>query len=107
MARKQKLTREDLENLYKLRDMIRGLTTEELTVFAYVWDNISVGEILFERDLYRIYKVQKPILVARSLREKGLIERGEGCYNLARWLRPLRKKITSFNDLRLVIDKLP
>ncbi len=105
--KKAKLTKEDLETLYKLREMITNLSSEELTVFSYVWDNISVGEILFERDLYRIHRVQKPILVARRLREKGLIERGEGCYNLARWLRPLRKKIQSFNDLRTLIDKLP
>jgi len=106
LTRRTKLTREDLRILYKLREMIISLTGEELTVFAYVWDNISVGEILFERDLYRIHRVQKPILVARRLREKGLIERGEGCYNLARWLRPLRKKIQSFSDLRLIIDNL-
>jgi len=106
-VKKAKLTKEDLETLYKLREMITNLSSEELTVFSYVWDNISVGEILFERDLYRIHRVQKPILVARRLREKGLIERGEGCYNLARWLRPLRKKIQSFNDLRTLIDKLP
>ncbi len=105
--KKAKLTKEDLETLYKLREMITNLSSEELTVFSYVWDNISVGEILFERDLYRIHRVQKPILVARRLREKGLIERGEGCYNLARWLRPLRKKIQNFNDLRTLIDKLP
>ena len=107
LAKRAKLTKEDLETLYKLREMITNLSSEELTVFSYVWDNISVGEILFERDLYRIHRVQKPILVARRLREKGLIERGEGCYNLARWLRPLRKKIQSFNDLRTLIDKLP
>ncbi len=107
LTRKAKLTRKDLETLYKLRDMIATLSSEELIVFGYVWDNISVGEILFERDLYRIHRVQKPILVARRLREKGLIERGEGCYNLARWLRPLRKKIQSFNDLRALVDQLP
>lgn len=104
--KRARLAKEDLKTLYKLRELIISLTSEELVVFAYVWDNISVGEILFERDLYRIHRIQKPILVARRLREKGLIERGEGCYNLARWLRPLRKKIQSFSDLRLIIDNL-
>lgn len=107
LLKKPKLDKEDMAVLYKLRDIMLSLDSDELKAFAYVWDNISVGEIIFERDLFRIYGVRKPILVARQLREKGLIERGEGCYNLARWLRQLRKKVTSFNDLRQLIDKLP
>jgi len=105
--RRAKLSREDVELLYKLRDMIAELTTDELKAFSYVWDNISVGEILYERDLSRIHGVRKPILVAIELRDKGLLERGEGCYNLPRWLRSLRKKIGRFEELRLLLDKLP
>ena len=103
----RKLSEEDIKALYKLREMISRFSSEELKVFAYVWDNISVGELLFERDLYTIYKVPKPILVARRLRERGVIERGEGCYNLARWLRKLRKKVGNFGELRALLDKLP
>lgn len=102
-----KLSEEEIKTLYKLREIIVKFNSDELKVFSYVWDNISVGEILFERDLNQIHGVNKPILVAVSLRGKGVIERGEGCYNLARWLRPLRKKIGSFQDLRLLLDKLP
>ncbi|WP_338249101.1 PolB1-binding protein PBP2 family protein [Pyrodictium abyssi] len=102
-----RLSEEEIKTLYKLREIIVKFNSDELKVFSYVWDNISVGEILFERDLNQIHGVNKPILAAASLREKGVIERGEGCYNLARWLRPLRKKIGSFQDLRLLLDKLP
>ncbi len=86
--------------------MISSLSTEELTVFSYVWDNISVGEILFEKDLATLHKIRKPLLVARSLREKGLIEYGNGCYNLSRWLRRLRMKIGRFEELKRILDKI-
>ncbi|KSW11909.1 hypothetical protein CF15_03685 [Pyrodictium occultum] len=102
-----RLTEEERRTLYKLRDLIIRFSSDELKVFSYVWDNISVGEIIFERDLSQIHGVPKPILVAMSLRDKGVIERGEGCYNLARWLRPLRKKVGNFQDLRLLLDRLP
>lgn len=92
--------------MLRLREVISRLTTDEIIVFSYVWDNISVGEILFERDLSRIHKVRKPLLVAISLREKGLIERGEGCYNLPRSLRRLRVKIGRFEELRALLDRL-
>ncbi len=106
MSLRVKLSGEEIEALRKLRDYMVRLSRDELKVFEYVWDNISVGEIVFARDLEQIYGVEKPLLVARSLREKGLIERGEGCYNLARWLRPLRKKIPSFNELKRIIERL-
>jgi hypothetical protein len=101
-----RLQREDVEALRKLRGIMMRLNANELKVFEYVWDNISVGEIVFVRDLERIYGVPKPHLVARTLREHGLIERGEGCYNLASWLRPLRKKIPSFNELKRIIERV-
>ncbi len=86
--------------------MISSLSTEELTVFSYVWDNISVGEILFEKDLTTLHRIRKPLLVARSLREKGLIEYGNGCYNLSRWLRRLRMKIGRFEELKRILDRI-
>jgi len=101
-----KLSSDEVRSLYRLRDMISRLRTEELYVFMYVWDNISVGEIVMERDLSRIYRVRKPILVAMEMREKGLLERGEGCYNLPRWIRRLRMKIGRFEELRALIDGL-
>jgi len=104
---KRGLTAEEIKDLYRLRDIVSRLRTEELYVFMYVWDNISVGEIVFERDLARVYHVKKPILVAVEVREKGLIERGEGCYNLQRWVRRLRMKIGRFEELRSLLDRLP
>jgi hypothetical protein len=103
----RRLSDEDVKALYKLRDMVARLRTEELYVFMYLWDNISVGEIVFERDLSRIYRVRKPILVAIEMREKGLVERGEGCYNLPRWIRRLRMKIGRFDELKKILDSLP
>ena len=102
----RRLGEEELELLRKLKEVMARLDSSELKVFEYVWDNISVGEIVFVRDLERIYGVEKPHLVARSLRELGLIERGEGCYSLARWLRPLRRKLPSFNELKRIIERV-
>ena len=101
-----RLSPQEVEVLRKLGEILERLDADELKVFEYVWDNISVGEIVFARDLERVYGVAKPLIKARSLREKGLIERGEGCYNLARWLRPLRKKIPSFNELKRIISRI-
>ncbi len=79
----------------RLKSVVAGLTREEYQAFRYVWEYVSVGEIIAEQEL-RLYKgVQKPDLALKRVREKGLIERGEGCYNLASWLRPLRKKYGS------------
>ncbi len=101
-----KLESRDVEVLRKLREVMVRLNADEMKVFEFVWDNISVGEIVFVRDLQRIYGVRNPEQVARELRRIGLIERGEGCYNLASWLRPLRKKIPSFNELKRIIERV-
>jgi len=63
------------------------LTDEELAVLEYFLKNISVGEIIAMNDLKRLVDVEDPEEILRSLIEKGLIERGEGCYNLASNLR--------------------
>jgi hypothetical protein len=96
-----------MELLYKLRRLIETFDSSEIKAFAFVWDNISVGELLLEQHLATVHKIKRPSQVIQRLREKGVIERGEGCYNLPRWLRRLRKKIGSFAELRLIIDKLP
>jgi len=100
-----RLTHEEMDILRKLKKIMEQLTAEELRAFNYIWDNISVGEILFEREMATRYGIEKPYLVARSLREKNLIERGEGCYNLAAWLKPLRKKIKYFTELVKMIER--
>jgi len=100
-----RLSHEEIDILKKLKKTIEQLTVEELRAFSYIWDNISVGEILFEREMTTRYGIEKPYLIARSLREKNLIERGEGCYNLAAWLKPLRKKIKYFTELVRLIER--
>ena len=102
-----KLTQEDIALLYKLRKIIESFSSEELKAFAFVWDNISVGEILLEQHLMVVHKVRRPSSVIVSLRGKGVLERGEGCYNLPRWLRQLRRKIGNFGELKFILDKLP
>ncbi len=101
-----KLGREELEELRRLKKLLSRLSREELKAFNYVWENISVGEILAEKDLYQHYGIEKPALILRRLREKGLVERGEGCYNLARSLRPLRRKIGGFAELLRLLDRV-
>ncbi|NPA05103.1 MAG: hypothetical protein GXO09_03295 [Crenarchaeota archaeon] len=100
-----KLRGEELAALRRLKQLIASMTAEELKAFGYIWDNISVGEIIYERDMFRHYGIEKPHVVARRLRELGVVERGEGCYNLARWLRPLRRRIRYFSHLLRLLDK--
>ncbi len=101
-----KLSEEEVRELRRIKKILRELSREEYLALRYIYENISVGEILAERDLYYHHHIQKPDLVLRKLRERGLIERGEGCYNLAKPLRLLRKKIQSFYELIKLIDKL-
>jgi len=71
----------------KLREIYRTLSREEKVVFDYFRKNVSVGEIIAIRELSAIYKIKNPEQVINSLIAKGLIERGDGCYNLAKELR--------------------
>ncbi len=86
------LTPSEVEAIRKLRKILETLSRDELIAFRYLWEHISVGEIIAEQELRLQHGVQKPDLAFKKLREKGLMERGEGCYNLPSWLRPLRKK---------------
>jgi len=63
------------------------LSPEEKKVLEYFIKNISVGEILAIREIKGFLGVDKPEIVIRSLLQKGILERGEGCYNLAEKLR--------------------
>jgi len=62
------------------------LNEEEIKILKYFIRNISVGEILTLLDLRRM-GISDPEYYIRRLTEKGLLERGEGCYNLAKELR--------------------
>lgn len=71
----------------KLYEIIQGLSEEERKVLKYFIQNISVGSIIALRELKALYKVQDPKVVIRNLIDKGLLEQGFGCYNLAKSLR--------------------
>ncbi|MEM1645794.1 MAG: hypothetical protein QXL96_08020 [Ignisphaera sp.] len=71
----------------KLYEIIQGLSEEEKKVLRYFIQNISVGGIIALRELKALYKVQDPKTVIRNLIDKGLLEQGFGCYNLAKSLR--------------------
>ncbi len=83
---------DEAEAIRRLREIVSRLDREELAAFRYLWEHISVGEIIAEQELRVQHGIMKPDLAFKRIREKGLMERGEGCYNLASWLRPLRKK---------------
>ena len=75
-----------------IEELRRRLTGGERIVFEYFVKNISVGEILAEKEL-KLYGVEEPLKVIRGLIEKGVLERGEGCFNLSKELREyLRRK---------------
>ncbi len=67
-------------------DLKVKLSDEERKVLNYFMKHISVGEIIAEKEL-RLEGIKDPREVIRKLMEKGLIERGEGCYNLAKNIR--------------------
>ncbi len=73
----------------EIEQIRKSLSEDELKVFDYFLRNISVGEIIAVRELQYRYKVEKPLEVIFRLINKGLIEKGEGCYNLSKELREL------------------
>ncbi len=77
----------------ELRDKIRTLSDEERRVFEYFLSNISVGTIIALRELTTLYRVRNARDVLRSLVEKGLLERGSGCYSLSPRIRDLLFKV--------------
>ena len=82
--------RRDLSKaLKRIKEEIRGstLSDEEWRALEYFVKNLSVGEIIAVIDLRRIVKVNEPERVLRRLVERGILERGEGCYNLSARLR--------------------
>ncbi len=67
----------------------RKLSGDVLKVFDYFLRNISVGEVIAVRELQYRYKVERPLEIIIRLINEGLLEKGEGCYNLSRELREL------------------
>ncbi len=83
--------------MLKLEDAVKALSTisslknleltdEEKLVTYYFVKYISVGEILAEREL-KALGIKNPLKVIKNLILKGVLERGEGCYNLAKDIR--------------------
>lgn len=71
----------------KILDVIQSLNEEERKVLKYFLQNISVGVIIAVRELKAFHKIQDPKIIIRRLIDKGLLEQGYGCYNLAKPLR--------------------
>jgi len=60
------------------------VSEKEIEIAAkYFRDNISVGEVIAVRELMA-EGVKEPEKVIDVLLQRGIIERGEGCYNLVR-----------------------
>jgi len=78
----------DAEKVLSLIRALRGikLTEEEKLVTYYFVKYVSVGEILAEKEL-RALGINNPLRVIKNLILKGVLERGEGCYNLAKNIR--------------------
>lgn len=76
-----------------LRRKIKSLNDDERKVFEYFLSNISVGTIIALRELTTLYRVRNAKDVLRTLTEKGLLERGSGCYSLSPQIRTLLFKV--------------
>ena len=73
-----------LSSIKSLREI--KLADEEKLVTYYFVKYISVGEILAEKEL-KALGISNPLKVIKNLILKGVLERGEGCYNLAKNIR--------------------
>lgn len=86
----------------ELEEALRSLDPEEQRVLRYFYNNVSVGEIIALRELRTRYKIRDPEDIIRRLIDKGLLERGEGCYNLARRLREAKYRETAPPERRWI-----
>ncbi|MCX8195594.1 MAG: hypothetical protein N3F67_00695 [Acidilobaceae archaeon] len=76
---------EELLEASKLLERAKELSKEEKAALNYFLENVSVGEIRALKDLKR--EIANPAQAIRKLLSLGLLEEGEGCYNLARPIR--------------------
>jgi hypothetical protein len=70
-----------------LEQLLSGLSPEEKKVMNYFITNISVGEIVAERELEVFEGIENPTEILDRLVQKGLLEKGAGCYNLSKNIR--------------------
>ena len=106
MPRALSNSHELLKAVSKLKKILSNLPPEAWKAFSYIWDNISVGEIIFERDLRKLHGIEDPRGLVQLLQDAGLVERGEGCFNLEKNLRRIRKKIGSSHELFKLLNSL-
>jgi hypothetical protein len=71
---------------------IDKLNEVEKEVLKYFISNVSVGDIRAILDL-KAKGIEDPEKVILKLIREGLLERGDGCYNLPKKLRPILKKL--------------
>ncbi len=76
-----------------LKSLFPDLNEDELKALNYFITNISVGEIVAVRELEALEGIRDARRVIETLVEKGLLERGEGCFNLPRSLREKLKEL--------------
>ncbi|MDM7275401.1 MAG: hypothetical protein P3X22_004685 [Thermoprotei archaeon] len=88
---------EYLAEASKILDRARSLEPEERLALNYFIENISVGDLRAVKDL-KALGVNAPEAVVRKLVSMGFIERGEGCYNLA---KPLRNYVMRRGKIRV------
>ncbi len=67
------------------------LNSEEKEVLRYFINSISVGDIRAILDL-KAKGIENPEKIIANLVKHGFLEKGEGCYNLAKPLRTLIAK---------------
>ncbi len=75
-----------------INELYSSLSHDEKKALEYFLTNISVGEIVAVRELEIIEGIKDPQSVLDSLVEKGLLERGSGCYNLSREARKVLRE---------------
>lgn len=89
----------------RLAELVRGLSRDERVALVYFLENVSVGEILAVRELRAKYGLRDAERVLGSLIAKGLLERGEGCYNLAPDLRKAATREEAKSELWRLLKK--
>ncbi|MCS7107138.1 MAG: hypothetical protein NZ902_03430 [Acidilobaceae archaeon] len=87
---------EELAEASKLLERAKELSSEERAALNFFLQNISVGELRALRELKR--EIPQPAQAIRKLLSLGLLEEGEGCYNLA---KPLREYVMRKGRLRV------
>jgi len=79
------------EKAVDLLKKAEGLNKHEKEVLRYFINNVSVGDLRAVLDLKAKGVPDPEVIIAKLIRE-GFIEKGEGCYNLAKPLRELVAK---------------